>query len=296
MVNYVKTELRKVINIDRIVSLHYYEYVKNFKGNEEQHNFWELVYTDCGEIEVLAEGEKRILQQGEIIFHKPNEKHNIFAMGIFASVFIISYECTDKEIDFFNDKILSLDDTAKEIMARIFREGSNAFEGPFDQMIQEQLKRKKTQRLGSEQLIKNHLEHLLIHILRTNSENEEDYTENLIPNNRNEREVVDKIITLMYENIYGRIGLKDICYNLSFSKSYIEKIFKEHVGCGIINYYTKMKIEESKKMISDNKYSFSEIAIMLCFSSTQHFSSVFKKYTSMSPSQYYRSVKSRLLR
>lgn len=296
MVNYVKTELKKIINIERIVSLHYYEYVKNFKGNEERHDFWELVYTDCGEIEVLADGKKYVLKQGEIIFHKPNQKHNIFAMGIFASVFIISYECTDRKIEFFENKILTLDDTAKEIMAKIFREGNCAFEGPFDQMIQEQLIRKERQRLGSEQLIKNHLEHLLIHILRTYNEEEKEYVETLIPNNRNEREVVDKVISLLYENIYSKIGLKDICYNLSFSKSYIEKIFKEHVGCGIINYYTKIKIEESKKLISDNKYSFSQISIMLCFSSTQHFSSVFKKYTSMSPSQYYRSVKSRLLR
>lgn len=296
MVNYVKTELKKIININRIVSLHYYEYVKDFKGNEERHDFWELVYTDCGEIEVLADGEKRVLNQGEIIFHKPNQKHNIFALGVFASVFIISYECTDKNIEFFENKILTLDDTAKEIMAKIFREGKCAFEGPFDQMIQEQLIRKKKQRMGSEQLIKNHLEHLLIHMLRTHNEEEEEFVDTLIPNNRNEREVVDKVISLLYQNIYNKISLKNICYELSFSKSYIEKIFKEHVGCGIINYYTKMKIEESKKLISDSKYSFSQISIMLCFSSTQHFSSVFKKYTSMSPSQYYRSVKSRLLR
>lgn len=296
MVNYVKTELSKIINIDRIVSLHYYEYVKDFKGLEEKHDFWELVYTDCGEIEVLAGRDKHVLKQGEIIFHKPNQNHNIFAMGVFASVFIISYECANSDIRFFENKILTLDDTAKEIMAQIFREGRCAFEGPFDQIIQEQLIRKKAQRLGAEQLIKNHLEHLLIHMLRMNNEHAIDYVETLIPNNRNERELVDKVILLLYENIYNKIYLKDICYKLSFSKSYIEKIFREHVGCGIINYYMKMKIEESKKLISESKYSFSEISVMLFFSSTQHFSSVFKQYTSVSPTEYYKSVKSRLLR
>lgn len=296
MVNYVKTKLKKSINIEKIISLHYFEYVKNFRGLEEKHDFWEMVYSDCGEIEVVADNTKHILKQGEIIFHKPNELHNIFALGVFASVFIVSYECLDEEIKFFENKIFLLDDSEKEIMAEIFREGRQAFEGPFDYMIQEKLTRKKHQRFGSEQLIKSNLEYLLIHIMRKNMEDEKEHKKTLIANNHNERDIVDRVIALLYDNVYEKISLKDICYKLSFSKSYIEKIFKEHVCCGIMNYFIKIKIEESKKLISENKYRFSEIAIMLNFSSTQHFSRVFKQYTSISPTQYSKSVKSRLLR
>ena len=296
MLNYVKTRLNTVVNIDQIVSLHYYEYVKDFMGREESHDFWELVYSDCGEIEVIADQTKHILKQGEIIFHKPNQSHNILALGVFASVFIVSYECQDKAAAFFEDKILSLDDTEKEIMAEIFREGKTAFEGPFDHIVQEQLIRKKDQRLASEQLIKNHLERLLIHILRKNTEESGAYEETIIPNNHNERELVDKIIAFLYDHIYEKINLKELCYTLSFSKSHMERIFNEHVGRGIISYFNKLKIEEAKKLISEKSYSFSEIAGMLNFCSLQHFSSAFKQYTSMSPTQYSKSVNSRLLR
>lgn len=297
MLDYYKTHLQSIIHIDKIVSLHYYEYVKDFKGREEKHDFWELIYSDCGEIEVAADGKKHILKQGEVMFHKPNESHNVLALGVFASVFIVSYECLDEAAKFFENKTLTLDDREKEIMAEIFREGRTAFKGPFDQMFQPRLIRKENQRLGAEQLIKNHLEHLLIHILRKNTESGTDYNETvLIPNNRIERELVDKIITLLYSHIHDKIHLKDLCYELSCSKAYIEKIFKEHVGCGIISYFNKIKIDEAKKMISENMYSFNEIAYSLKFSSTQHFSTVFKRYTSMSPTQYLNSVKSRFLR
>ncbi len=296
MQNYVKTKLNRIINIDKIVSLHYYEYVKDFKGYKETHDFWELVYSDCGEIEIVADDTSHILKQGEIIFHKPNQVHNILALGIFASAFIISYECLDESAKFFEDKIMTLDDDEKEIMAEIFREGKVAFQGPFDRIFQARLIRKQNQRLGAEQLIKNHLEHLLIHILRKNTENTYEYKETIIPNNCNERVLVDKVISLLYDRIYEKVYLKELCYTLSFSKSYIEKVFKKHVGCGIINYFNKIKIDEAKKLISDNTYSFSEIATLLKYSSTQHFSTAFKQYTSMSPTQYSKSVKSRLLR
>ena len=296
MLNYVKTRLQKIININTIVSLHYYEYVKDFKGREEAHDFWELVYCDCGEIEVIADTTQYVMKQGEIIFHKPNQRHNILALGVFASVFIVSYECLDEIASFFEDKILTLDDTEKEIMAEIFREGREAFEGPFDRIVQEKLVRKQNQRLASEQLIKNHLEHLLLHILRKNTEESGEYEETIIPNNRNERDLVDKVIAFLYDHIYEKINLKELCHNLSFSKSHMERVFNEHVGRGIISYFNKLKIEESKKLISEKTYSFSEIAGMLNFCSLQHFSSAFKQYTSMSPTQYSKSVNSRLLR
>jgi AraC-like DNA-binding protein len=296
MLDYVRTQLHKIINIDKIVSLHYYEYVKDFKGREEVHDFWELVYTDCGEIEVIADQTKHILKQGEIIFHKPNQSHNILALGVFASVFIVSYECLDEAVTFFEDKILILDDKEKEIMAEIFREGKAAFEGPFDRIVQEQLIRKEKQRLASEQLIRNHLEHLLIHILRKNTEQAGAYEETILPNSRNERELVDQVIASLYNRIYEKIRLRELCYTLSFSKSHVEKVFKEHVGCGIISYFNKLKIDEAKKLISEKRYSYSEIAEILSFSSLQHFSSAFKRYTSISPTQYSKSVNSRLLR
>lgn len=63
------------------------------------------------------------------------------------------------------------------------------------------------------------------------------------------------------------------------------------MGISIIQYYISLKIEESKKLISQNKYSYTEIAEMLNINSVHYFSRLFKAHTQMTPSEYARSIK-----
>ena len=43
---YVSTRMKKEINIESIVTIHYFEYMKNFVFQGESHDFWELLYVD----------------------------------------------------------------------------------------------------------------------------------------------------------------------------------------------------------------------------------------------------------
>lgn len=43
---YVKTTLQHSIDIDAIITLHYFEYMKNFEFKGESHNFWEFLYVE----------------------------------------------------------------------------------------------------------------------------------------------------------------------------------------------------------------------------------------------------------
>ena len=45
---YVKTVLKKEIVIDSIITIHYFEYSKDFSFSGEAHNFWEFLYVDAG--------------------------------------------------------------------------------------------------------------------------------------------------------------------------------------------------------------------------------------------------------
>ena len=73
----------------------------------EKHDFWELVYVDKGELEVAADYEGYKLKEGDIIFHKPNEFHNLWANGISApNVLVISFVCHSPMMSFFENKIM----------------------------------------------------------------------------------------------------------------------------------------------------------------------------------------------
>ena len=52
-----------------------------------------------------------------------------------------------------------------------------------------------------------------------------------------------------------------------------------------------MKIDRAKKLLSQQKYSVSEIADILGFGSVYYFSRQFKLHTDMSPTEYINSIK-----
>ena len=39
---YIKHEIANVINIAKIITIHYFEYGKDYKFNGESHDFWKL--------------------------------------------------------------------------------------------------------------------------------------------------------------------------------------------------------------------------------------------------------------
>ena len=95
-----------------------------------------------------------------------------------------------------------------------------------------------------------------------------------------------KIIDYMESKLYGRFTMSELAREFSFGKTYISKYFMRVTGYSIINYFTIMKVNEAKRLIRESSHNFSEISEMLMFSNSHYFSTVFKKHTNMSPSQY----------
>jgi hypothetical protein len=120
---FIPTTLETVFNVEKIITIHYFEYARDFIFSGEKHNFWEFVYIDKGEVGVMADNDGYTLKEGEIIFHRPNEYHNIWANGVYANVIIVTFCCLDKAMDFFVKKILSLDPSQKNLLFQILEEG-----------------------------------------------------------------------------------------------------------------------------------------------------------------------------
>jgi quercetin dioxygenase-like cupin family protein len=104
---YIKTQLKTIINVSKIVTIHYYEFDKTFDFKGEKHDFWEMVYVDKGQVEVQSEKDTIVLKQGEIIFHKPNEFHAIKAYESSPNFFVISFVCNSPSMKYFENTIQS---------------------------------------------------------------------------------------------------------------------------------------------------------------------------------------------
>ncbi len=56
--------LTRPIRVDRVVTVHYFEHSSSYYFEGERHDFWELLYVDRGEVDVLTESAVRRLGAG----------------------------------------------------------------------------------------------------------------------------------------------------------------------------------------------------------------------------------------
>jgi AraC-like DNA-binding protein len=67
------------------------------------------------------------------------------------------------------------------------------------------------------------------------------------------------------------------------SVSALKKNFRAETGFPPIEYFVRLKIQEAKKLLLDHDASVTSVAIELNFTSSQHFATMFKRYTGKTP-------------
>ena len=286
-------KLKIEITIDYIVSVHYFEYMSNFSFEGESHEFWELLCVDKGTVNVVADDNVYTLNKGDIIFHQPNEFHNVKANGIVApNLVVIGFECDSPEMAFFQNKIFQIDRHHQALLGEIIKEAKGAFAGRLDDPYLTKLPRNKVQPYGSEQLIKMHLELILIYLVRTYSHIN---VKQILPKSslhNSKKAQFRKIVKYMEGNIDSQLTIKQICQDNLVGRSIVQMLFRDYGNSGIIDYFSTMKIDTAKQLIRAQQLNFTQIADTLGYSSIHYFTRQFKNISRMTPSEYASSIKS----
>lgn len=283
---FIQYKLTDVIRISKIVTMHYFEFDRNFVFPGEKHDFWELVYVDSGQVNITAGKTRHVLSHGEMIFHKPNEFHTISA-GTAANVFVISFVTTSKSMAWFRGRRMTLPDGLRPHIKTLLSEGKQTFDLPFNDPGLRELKPAEKQPFGSQQIIRNTLETLLVLLIRGEERAVKSF---FFDKERMDNQLVEAIIKLLSEHVYDEVSLDVICGKLNYSKTYLSKLFRQSCGCSIHEYYLRLKMKEAKRLIREGNESFSEIANRLGFSDPHYFSRLFKKKENMTPREYRSSV------
>ena len=77
-----------------------------------------------------------------------------------------------------------------------------------------------------------------------------------------------------------------ICRELGVSRALLYNKMKAITGAGAKEYITKIRIEKAKVLIESTSNTIAEISDMTGFASQSYFSTAFKNYTGLTPSQY----------
>ena len=184
---------------------------------------------------------------------------------------------------------MTLPEYLRSYIKTLIREGRETFILPFNNPELRELKPSDTPPFGGQQIIRTTLEQLLIMLIRTQEQRSK--APIIFPDKESmDNHLVNAVLDILKDNIYGTITVEEICSKLNYSKTYISKIFNKNCHCTIVEFYTDLKIKEAKKLIRENAYTFTEISNMLCFNNPHYFSRVFKKKTNMTPREYLNSV------
>lgn len=85
------------------------------------------------------------------------------------------------------------------------------------------------------------------------------------------------------QNLREPVDMSVLVKHMGFSRSHLFAIFKSATGMTPNDYYLRLRIERAQQMLSNSEGSITDIALETGFSSSQYFSSVFRKYTGQSP-------------
>ena len=159
---YKKKAIRPYFKVDKLVTIHYYEFASDYVFEGEQHDFWELIYVDSGQITVECEKKSDIVRRGQLIFIKPMDFHRLWCYGgRQAYIFIISFECMSPSMRLFEGYCGPISQKLTGLITAIMGEAVKRYDIMLDELIPF-----KSAPFGGEQLIGNYLEVLLLLLAR----------------------------------------------------------------------------------------------------------------------------------
>ncbi len=110
----------------------------------------------------------------------------------------------------------------------------------------------------------------------------------LIQKSRRGETLVDKVKAYIDEHFSENISRQDLADLLFVNSDYLSRVFNKETGMPIPDYIQQVRMEEAKRLLSTDA-AISDIAVRVGIDSFSYFSTVFKKYTGMSPMEYRRA-------
>ncbi len=114
-------------------------------------------------------------------------------------------------------------------------------------------------------------------------------TDEFFPNKHDKNALDERIRAYIDANVYSNISLDMMAEHFGITKMHIIRVFKRKFNITPMQYLIDKKICIAKSLLSGTVMPIKEIASLLRYSNTQHFSSSFKNATGVTPNKYRQS-------
>lgn len=96
----------------------------------------------------------------------------------------------------------------------------------------------------------------------------------------------EKAILYIHSHLEESLSLETIADHVHVNPSHLSRTFKKECGENITEYINKVRIEKAQELLSFSNTLAYEVAEKVGFNDPAYFSSIFKKYTGLSPKEF----------
>lgn len=97
---------------------------------------------------------------------------------------------------------------------------------------------------------------------------------------------IDNAVKIIEEELGVHISVTELAKRVNMSRSYFSTCFKQIMNISVNDYFKKNRMELAKTLLKSTDNSIARIASETGFSNEKYFSSVFKSYTGVTPSEF----------
>lgn len=102
-----------------------------------------------------------------------------------------------------------------------------------------------------------------------------------------DEELMERIMKVVNENMSDSdFNVEKMCDEVGVSRTQLHRKLKEMTGVPTSEFLRNIRLNEAARLIRERKINITQVSYMVGFANNSHFSTAFKKYFGMSPSEY----------
>jgi len=100
------------------------------------------------------------------------------------------------------------------------------------------------------------------------------------------RPEIRKVMDMIQGEYASQLKVSDMARRVGFAENYLSVLFRKETGSKIVDYLTAVRMEKARELLKDPTYKIYEIAEMVGYGDSNHFSKYFKKIEGVFPLEY----------
>lgn len=229
--------------------------------------FHQLIFSLDGEGELQVDEETYTIEAGDVIFIESGQAHSYRSKGgRWSTGWII-----------FNGKNIEETLTALEL------QGISIIKLNNDQVIMNQFREilsvYESSSAIKEVMASSKLYELLVLLYQFNHLYKKGHKHTSV-------DVINHVQSYIQEFYYKDISLEYLAKLVGLTPQYLCKTFKDHCHIGIIEYMSKIRLQEAKKLLIETDLPIKEIVSRVGYNDCSYFGKIFKRYEKMTPTEF----------